>query len=71
MRCPALVELDKNEDPRAEGASAMCLNRWVLMNLSKSTNVPDGGIWPPTPPHAAVGNQKTPRESPAGCPDAY
>lgn len=70
MRCPALVELDKNEDPRAEGASAICLNRWVLMNLSKSTNVRDRGIWPQTPPDAAVGNQKSPKESPACRPDA-
>lgn len=47
MRCPALVELDKNEDPGAEGASAICLNRRVLMNLSKSTNVRDGGEFGP------------------------
>lgn len=47
-------------DPRAQGASAICSNGWVLMDLSNTTNALDGGIWPQTPPDAAVGNQKAP-----------
>lgn len=58
-------------DPGAEAASAICLNGWVLMNLSNPTTALNGGIWPRTPPDAAVGNQNTPERSrarpPAAC----
>lgn len=50
-------------DPGAEGPSTICLNGWILMNLSNPTNALDGGIRPQTPPDAAVGNQNAPGQS--------
>lgn len=50
-------------DPGAEGASAICLNGWVLMNLSNPTNALDGGIRPQTPPDAAAGSQNAAEQS--------